>query len=252
MKKQLFIMAWLLPFFLLGGCATTQSTDSATSDIDPWEGWNRKVQTFNDNLDEYAMKPVAKGYRWVMPTFADQGVTNFFSNIDDIGVALNDLLQGKFGQAGEDTGRFLLNSTIGLAGFIDVADRVDLEKHDEDFGQTLGVWGVPMGPYLVLPFFGPSSPRGVGGLMGDAAMNPISYLGTGVSIGLFALNAIDTRADYLNMEKIATEAAIDRYSFFRDAYLSRRRYLVNDGNIQEQDFFDDEFEEEGLKPVNPY
>ncbi len=249
MKKKLF-MAWLL--LLSGGCATTQPVDSVSSDIDPWEGWNRKVQTFNDNLDEYAMKPVAKGYRWIMPNFADQGVSNFFSNIDDIGVTVNDLLQGKFLQAGTDAGRFLLNSTIGLAGFVDVADKVELKKHNEDFGQTLGVWGVPAGPYLVLPFFGPSSPRGVGGLMGDAAMNPISYLGAGISTGLFALNAIDMRADYLNMEKIATEAAIDRYTFFRDAYLSRRRYLINDGNVQEEDFFDDEFEEEGLAPVNPY
>ncbi len=252
MKIKWFIMAWLLPLFFLSGCATTQTMDSTSSDIDPWEGWNRKVQTFNDNLDEYAMKPVAKGYRWVMPGFADQGVTNFFSNIDDIGVAINDLLQGKFSQAGLDASRFLLNSTVGLAGFIDVADKVELKKHDEDFGQTLGVWGVPTGPYLVLPFFGPSSPRGVGGLMGDAAMNPISYVGMGISTGLFALNAIDMRADYLNMEKIATEAAIDRYSFFRDAYLSRRRYLVSDGKVQEEDFFDDEFEEEGLAPVNPY
>lgn len=252
MKIKLFLMAWLLPLFLLGGCATTQPVDSSSNDIDPWEGWNRKVQKFNDNLDEYAMKPVARGYRWVMPTFADQGVTNFFSNIDDIGVTINDFLQGKFGQAGLDASRFLLNSTIGLAGFIDVADWVELEKHNEDFGQTLGVWGVPMGPYLVLPFFGPSSPRGVGGLMGDAAMNPISYLGVGISTGLFALNAIDMRADYLNMGKIATEAAIDRYSFFRDAYLSRRRYLVDDGKVEDQDFFDEDFDEEGLSPVNPY
>ena len=241
----------VLPLLILTGCATTGET-STTNSIDPWEGWNRKVQTFNDKLDEYAMKPVAKGYRWVMPTFADEGVTNFFSNIDDIGVTINDFLQGKFTQGAADAGRFLLNSTVGLAGFIDVAERIDLNKHNEDFGQTLGVWGVPMGPYLVLPFFGPSTPRGAGGLAGDAAMSPISYLGFPVSTGLFALNAVDMRADYLNMEKIANEAAIDRYTFYRNAYLSRRKYLVNDGKIEDEDFFDEDFDEKGVSPVNPY
>ncbi len=249
--SKTWLQITVLPLLILTGCATTGDTSTRNS-IDPWEGWNRKVQTFNDNLDEYAMKPVAKGYRWVMPTFADQGVTNFFSNIDDIGVTINDFLQGKFAQGAADAGRFLLNTTIGLAGFFDVAETVDLKKHNEDFGQTLGVWGVPTGPYLVLPFFGPSTPRGAGGLVGDAAMNPISYLGLPVSTGLFALNAVDMRADYLNMEKIANEAAIDRYTFYRDAYLSRRNYLVNDGKIPEDDFFDEDFDEKGAAPISPY
>lgn len=240
----------LITLVVVGGCATT--TSSVTPDPrDPWEGWNRGVQSFNDDLDQYVMKPVAKGYRWVMPSFADRGVTNFFSNIDDIGVTINDFLQGKFAQSGEDAARFLVNTTAGIGGLIDVGSMIDLPKHQEDFGQTLGVWGVSTGPYLVLPFFGPSSPRGVGGLMGDAVMNPITYLGGYLSTGLFALNATDLRADSLAMEKVADEAALDRYVFFRDAYIARREYLVYDGDPPDQpDVLDlelEEFDEEGFE-----
>ena len=235
---------------LLSGCATT-----ATDSRDPLEGWNRGVQTFNDNLDKYAMKPIAKGYQWIMPSFADRGVTNFFSNINDIGVTINDLLQFKVAQTGMDGSRFIVNSVAGIGGLIDVAAMIDLPKHNEDFDQTLGVWGIPTGPYLVLPFFGPSSPRGVGGLIGDAAMNPISYLDSGViTSGLFALNAADLRADHLSAEKIATEAALDRYAFFKSAYFQRREYLVNDGKMPEDEYeqeLDEDFNKDNLAPVNP-
>lgn len=248
MHTNFRFLVLLLPILLLSGCATTQNTNP----VDPWESWNRDVQSFNDGMDDYAMKPVAKGYRWVMPSFADTAVSNFFSNIDDIGVIINSLLQGKFEQSGSDTARFIVNSTAGIGGLIDVSSMIDLPKHNEDFGQTLGFWGVPSGPYLVLPFFGPSSPRGVIGLIGDAAMNPISYLDSYISLGLFGLNAIDTRADNLSLEKIASEAAVDRYSFFRDAYISKRNYLVLDGNVPEEDIdFDENFEED-YSPVSPY
>ncbi|MEC4749531.1 VacJ family lipoprotein [Methylomicrobium sp. Wu6] len=247
---------------LATACATT-SKDAR----DPYEGWNRGVQNFNDNLDDYVMKPVAKGYQWITPSFVDRGITNFFSNIDDIGVTVNDLLQGKLMQSGQDGARFLVNTTAGVAGFVDVASMIDLQKHDEDFDQTLGYWGLPSGPYLVLPLFGPSSPRGVGGLIGDAAMNPISYVGLGVSSGvstaisggLFATNAIDARADNLSAEKIATEAAVDRYDFFKNAYLQQREYLVHDGKIpedkkhEEYNFnIDEELDKELAPPVRPY
>jgi len=253
-KKQ--FATRLSGFFLmamLSGCATTSST--VYDKHDPWEGWNRNVQVFNDNVDKYAMKPVAKGYRWVMPSFADRGVTNFFSNIDDIGVTLNDLLQFKLVQTGSDGARFIVNTVAGVGGLFDVATMLDLPKHNEDFDQTLGVWGVPMGPYLVLPFFGPSSPRGVGGLIGDAAMNPVSYVGSSVITGgLFGLNAVDTRSDNLASEKIATEAAIDRYEFFKNAYLQRRRYLMLDGNVPEEEEpeLDMDFDDDGSRPVSPY
>jgi len=183
-------------------------------------------------------------------------VTNFFSNIDDIGVTINDLLQFKLAQTGQDGARFVVNTVAGVAGFIDVAEMIDLPKHKEDFDQTLGVWGVPTGPYLVLPFFGPSSPRGVGGLIGDAAMNPISYIDSGIITGaLFGVNATDLRADNLSTEKIATEAAVDRYEFFKNAYLQQRLYLVHDGNVPEEENgfeIDEELENEKLGPVNPY
>lgn len=250
-KKLMTQLGCLVLSGMLGGCATT-----AKDPKDPFEGWNRGVQTFNDNLDNYAMKPVAKGYQWITPSFVDRGVTNFFSNINDIGVTLNDLFQCKISQTGMDGSRFIVNSIAGIAGFIDVAEMIDLPKHNEDFDQTMGVWGVPSGPYLVLPFFGPSSPRGVGGLIGDAAMNPISYLDSGVITGgLFGLNAIDLRADNLTNEKIATEAAVDRYSFFKSAYFQQREYLIHDGNMPEgSDLLDidEEFNKNNLAPVKPY
>lgn len=236
---------------LLGGCATTGKDPQ-----DPLENWNREVQTFNDKLDDYAMKPIARGYQWITPEFVDQGVTNFFSNINDIGVTINDLLQFKIAQTGQDGSRFLVNTVAGVAGFIDVAAMIDLPKHNEDFDQTMGVWGVPTGPYLVLPFFGPSSPRGVGGLIGDAAMNPISYVSCApLTTGLFVVNAADLRADNLATEKIASEAAVDRYAFFKSAYFQQREYLIHDGNLPEgSDLLEngDKFNEDNFAPVKPY
>ena len=208
------------------------------------------------------MKPVAKGYDQVMPDFAHHAVTHFFSNIDDIDVFVNDALQGKFVQSGEDTARLLVNTTVGIAGFIDVGSMIDLPKHNEDFDQTLGIWGVPTGPYLVLPFFGPSSPRGAAGLLGDAALNPISYTGIyfsstltayAVSVGVGGLKAIDTRANNLVLEKVIDEAAIDRYEFLKNAYIQRRNYLVHDGHVPEIDVMDYYKKNvDDLGPVSPF
>ncbi len=256
MQKRCYkLLSCIFLLALLNACATTQSSDVR----DPWEGWNRKVQSFNDELDDYAMKPVAKGYRWITPSFIDTAISNVFSNINDIGVTINDLLQGKFLQSGLDGSRFLVNSTVGIGGLIDVATMIDLPKHDEDFGQTLGFWGVPTGPYLVLPFFGPSSPRGAVGLVGDAAMNPISYLGSPyISGGAFAVNTVDKRADNLGTEKIADEAAtFGRYEFFKDAYIAQRKALVLDGEVPEDEdddiILDDSFDEDdSFAPVTPY
>lgn len=244
---------------LLSGCATTSQVSDAN---DPYQGWNRNVQTFNDHFDDYVMKPTAKGYQWLMPDFADQGISNFFSNLSDIGVTANDALQGKFAQSGSDGARFLLNTTAGVGGFVDVGSMLDLPKHNEDFDQTLGFWGVGTGPYLVLPFFGPSSVRGVVGLVGDAAMNPISYTGiyfssnglaSAVSGGLGLLKAVDYRADNLGKEKVVSEAALDRYDFFKNAYFSNRNYLVKDGNVPEEDVLKFEKEDgKDLGPVSPY
>jgi phospholipid-binding lipoprotein MlaA len=258
-KKLLTSLVFIALTGTLNGCATT-----AKDPRDPLENWNRGMQSFNDHLDDYAMKPLAKGYQWIMPSFADQGVSNFFSNINDIGVTLNDLLQFKLSQTGMDGSRFIVNTVAGVGGLVDVASMIDLPKHDEDFDQTLGYWGIPSGPYLVLPLFGPSSPRGLSGLVGDAAMNPFTYVGFGVfpgidnglgsaiSGGLFALNAIDLRADNLGTEKIASEAAVDRYDFFKNAYFQQRDYLVNDGQApagHEAFDIDKEFDQDNGAPI---
>ncbi|MDF9392476.1 MULTISPECIES: MlaA family lipoprotein [Methylococcus] len=221
---------------------------------DPWEEWNRGVQSFNDGLDDYFMKPVAKGYQWVTPKFVDKGVTNFFSNVDDVSVIANDLLQFKLLQTGQDLGRFLVNSTVGMAGFIDVADKLDLPKHYEDFDQTLAIWGVPSGPYLVLPVIGPGSPRGVVGFAGDTAANPINYITpSAIPWGAGAGRFVDVRADMLSATKIADEASVDRYEFIRNAYFQQRNYLIHDGNPPLEDDFgggeglEMEFELQGIE-----
>ncbi len=236
----------------LQACTTVPVTDPA----DPWEGMNRDVLEFNDKVDQILLKPVAKGYRWIMPEFLDIGISNFFSNLKDIGVSVNDFLQAKPQQGAMDSARFLVNSTVGIAGFIDVGTMIDLPKHEEDFAQTLAVWGVPRGPYVVIPFLGPSSVRGIGGYAGDYALHPLTYTfffaSPGVSwgaTGLRTLEMIDVRADFLDAEAVASEAAVDRYLFFRSAYMQRRDYLINDGAPQLLDLegMDDESLYEGLE-----
>jgi phospholipid-binding lipoprotein MlaA len=228
---------------LLGGCA---------SGADPWKGWNHGAQSFNDSLDKGIIKPLAKGYQWVTPDVVDKGVSNFFSNINDIGVTVNDLLQFKILQSGMDASRLLVNTTVGVGGVMDVAQMIDLPKHREDFGQTLGFWGMPSGPYLVLPIFGPSSPRDTLGLVGDALLNPLTYVsfigGTAAgaaTAGSTVVDVADTRADAMATEKIVDEASSekDRYEFVKNAYEQRREYLVNDGNVPDDESFDLEAEE---------
>ena len=225
---------------VLAGCATT----SKVNEKDPWENWNRGTQEFNDNLDKAVIKPVAKGYLWVIPKFVNDGISNFFSNLNDIGVTVNDFMQLKILQGGMDASRFLINTTAGVVGFVDVAKMIDLPKHNEDFGQTLGFWGVPSGDYLVMPFLGASSPRDVAGAVGDALLNPLTYTfvfaGSGAAVsainaGAKSLDVTDTRADLMPTEKIVNEASVDRYSFIKNAYQQRREYLLHDGNVPEED-----------------
>ncbi|SMG65373.1 VacJ family lipoprotein [methanotrophic bacterial endosymbiont of Bathymodiolus sp.] len=229
----------LILLAMLQACATVSHPDPA----DPWEGMNRDILSFNDQVDKFVLKPVAKGYQWITPEFVDTGISNFFSNLKDIGVSVNGFLQAKPKQCGMDTARFLVNSTAGIGGFIDVATMIDLPKHEEDFAQTLAVWGVPRGPYFVIPLLGPSSVRGVGGYIGDTALHPLTYtlffgstaLSTGLSVGLRTVEIIDVRADFLGAEAVASEAAVDRYIFFRSAYMQRRDYLISDGAAQPLD-----------------
>lgn len=232
MKKKAYIFK-LKAGILLGlalsvvGCATANKEDPR----DPWEGWNRNVQSFNDNLDDYVMKPVAQGYQTVTPEFVDKGITNFYSNIDDINVVLNDLLQFKLAQTGMDTGRLLINTVAGLGGFVDIASHMNLPKHNEDLDQTLGAWGVPAGPYFVVPLLGPSTPRGVVSLAADGATNPLYWINpAAIAYGTGTLKTIDTRADLLSATKIVDQASVDRYEFIRNAYFQDRNYKIYDGN----------------------
>ena len=210
---------------LLAGCATTNGGG------DPLEPFNRAMHTFNDNVDKVAIKPLAQGYQAVMPPPIDRGVTNFFSNLNDVVVAVNDLLQLKFKYAVTDLGRILINSTIGVLGIFDVATKLDLAKNNEDFGQTMGAWGAGQGPYIVLPILGPSTLRDTVGLIPDIFLDPVRQVsGAAPRNSLVALRAVDKRADLLQSSRLVERAALDPYEFVRDAYLQRRRYLIHDGN----------------------
>jgi phospholipid-binding lipoprotein MlaA len=246
------ILGLVLLSWFVSGCATPSKQD-------PLEKFNRNVYAFNDGVDKLLVKPVAETYKTIVPEPVDQGVSNFFSNINDMVVVANDLLQFKFKQAASDTGRFLLNSTVGLLGFFDVASELGLPKHQEDFGQTLGYWGINSGPYLVLPFLGPSTARDAFGLGADSLFDPLFYAGAQTFdptyVAPYVVKGVDTRADLLGAERILQVAALDEYSYIRDAYLARREYLVHDGNppekkedasLDEDDLFDDFDDEDDL------
>ncbi len=244
---------------ILSGCATTPDNP------DPYEKFNRQVFKFNETVDQAVLKPVAKTYKTLVPEPLDQGVTNVFSNLNDITVVANDLLQLKFKRALSAAGRLFINSTIGLLGVFDVASDNNLPKHYEDFGQTLGHWGVGSGPYLVLPFVGPSSLRDASGWGVDIFLDPRTYYAglhgdsDNVRKFLFTTNgirAIDIRADWLGAEEIVQTAATDKYAYIRDAYLQRREYLIYDGNppkkpdaFDEEDLFDDLDEKDSTPKV---
>jgi len=222
---------------MMTACATTQQNGITN---DPLEGYNRAMYKFNDVVDKGIVKPVSQGYDAVVPDPISRGVSNFFSNLDDFTVIINDLLQFKFKQAYYDSGRFLLNTTVGFAGIFDVATMSGLEKNNEDFGQTLGVWGFDSGAYVVLPFFGPRTVRDSFGLVGDIITDPVTHVeGPGARNALIATRVIDTRANLLKAEKVLDQAALDEYSYIRDAYLQRRENLVYDGNPpKKEDDFD--------------
>ena len=201
---------------------------------DPWEGFNRAMFRFNDTADRWFLKPAATSYRQITPIFMQTGVTNFFSNLHEINNIFNSVLQWKWGQVGNDSGRFLVNSTVGLAGLFDVARHMGLEPSDgEDFGQTLAVWGVPSGPYVVLPLMGPSSVRDAPASVVEWYTNPITYINDGnTEAALKFLDLVQTRASFLKAEALLQG---DRYVLMRDAYLQRREFLINDG-ATEDDF----------------
>lgn len=220
-----------------------------SAEEDPWEPWNRNVFEFNETLDQYAVKPVAQAYRNVTPQVVDDAITNFFSNLGEPFVVINDIGQGKWLQALSDTGRFLVNSTVGILGIFDVASHIGLVKHQEDFGQTLASWGVSSGPYFVLPFLGPSTVRDATGFAIDTfaltAADPKDYTLelNGNYYSAVYMQYLDIRGDLIPAEGIISG---DRYSFIRALYLQRREFLINDGQIEANfdDDFDDEFDED--------
>ena len=209
----------------------------AVGEVDPFEEYNRKVWAFNEFLDDNFAKPTAEIYTSFTPDFIEVGITNFFRNLNELDNAANQLLQGKPLLAINDFSRFLINSTIGLGGFIDVGSRFGLERHDEDFGQTLGVWGVGSGPFLMIPLYGPSTPRGLAGRSVSSVLSgTFAIEETDVRIGITALDALETRARYLEVETLIIG---DRYSFIRDSYMQYQEFESSDGENQTDNFIED-------------
>ena len=204
---------------------------------DPFEDINRKVWAFNEFLDNNLAKPTAEIYTTLAPNFVEVGMSNFFRNINELDNTANQLLQGHPVLALNDFTRFLINSTIGIGGFIDVGSRIGLQRHDEDFGQTLGAWGVSTGPFLMLPLYGPTTPRGLAGKSVSSVLGgTFAIEEDDVKLGITALDALETRARYLEVEPLIIG---DRYSFIRDSYLQYQEFEASNGLNQEDDFVDD-------------
>lgn len=212
----------------MSGC--TAMSDRAEA-YDPWQGMNRKTFAFNDAVDQAVMKPLAQGYQKVTPAFMQEGVNNFFGNLEDVGTSLNNFLQGKPGEGVSDASRVVVNTLLGVFGLWDVATPMGLDKHEEDFGQTLGAWGVAPGPYFVIPFMGPSTVRDAPAKIVD----PQYYWSRGIDNdtlywSIWGFDKVRTRANLLKAERVLDDASLDRYSFIRDAWWQRRRNQVYDGS----------------------
>ena len=241
-------LAILLAGLALTGCATLPS--GKPDPRDPWERMNRSTYAFNDAVDRAVAKPVAKAYVKVMPRFVRTGVSNVFNNLNTLNTIVNDVLQGKMRQAGNDSARFLLNTTFGIGGLYDAASKAGLEFNDEDFGQTFGKWGMKPGPYLVLPLLGPSTTRDTFGKLVDQFTYPVTYLeddSTRLWIRLVSL--LDTRAELLDIDA-QIDRSYDKYAFVRNAWLQRREFQVTDGNVDESSLEED-FEPDEEAPVEP-
>jgi len=240
--------ALLVLVLLLGGCASVPPADAPPAraqtpgqKADPWETWNRKVFAFNDAIDEAVLKPVAEGYRKVVPSLVRTGIGNVFGNLGDVWSTANQFMQGKVQNGFEMGMRVLTNTFFGLGGMLDPATEMRLTRKTEDFGQTLGRWGMPTGPYVVLPVVGPSTVRDTAGFFVDRTVASPSRLAdtTAVSYEITALQIIHTRSDLLATTQLLGEVALDRYSFVRDAYLSRRKDQVYDGAPPVEKFEDE-------------
>jgi phospholipid-binding lipoprotein MlaA len=236
MQNWMLKLALIISLFYISGCATVPAE---TKPSDRWESTNRAIFTFNTTLDQYLLKPVSRGYAAVTPRVAQQGVSNFFDNVGYLNTVSNDFLQGKFKHGFRGTARFLCNSTLGIAGLFDVATPLGLEGRDEDLGQTLAVWGVDSGPYVMLPVWGPSTARDAPGRVWGMVTDASFYLvESSVSLPLTMLGIIDKRARLGDYDK-ALEQTLDPYIFTREAYVQRRNFVVFDGNPPEPDILDD-------------
>ena len=241
----------LLAFLAAGvltGCAGTQTVEGEYNP-DPYEDTNRAFYRFNDALDRHVMRPVAETYADVTPKPVRSGVTNFFGNLEYLNVILHSFLQGKLKQGFSDAARFTVNSTVGIGGLFDVASGMGLREHDEDFGQTLATWGFYQGPFLNLPFFGPNTARNTPDFASSYLANPLTYLSSIFLFPVTALNFVNTRANLLEASEFVEEAAIDPYSFIREAYLQQRKYLIHDGNPPAEgydDIFDTGLEDDSM------
>ncbi len=209
----------------LTGCAT-----APTSPADPWEPMNRSLYKVHDAVDRAVLRPVTEGYVKIVPNFIRKGVSNVFNNIDDAFSAINGILQGKFDLAGNDLGRVMVNTLVGLGGLIDVASDLDIERGYQDFGLTFAHWGFPAGPYLFVPGFGPTTIRDGTGVVVRIAVGPVGWIpNVPVRNSLYGIGFIDQRSQLLGVQEIVDTAALDKYTFIRNAYFQRRRYLFYDG-----------------------
>ncbi len=245
MKKSHFILnaksILLILLLSITGCATTKNFSDNFNPDDPYEKSNRKVFEFNSKVDKLFLRPITDLYDRTTPEFAQTSITNFFANLDDISISINNLLQGNVVESMSDITRFFINTIFGLGGFFDVASEMGLEKHSEDFGQTLGKWGAEPGPYLMLPFLGPSTTRDAFTFVGDTSLAPtLSLDDNGSRLGMVSLDLINTYSAFTGIADIESQ---DQYAFLRDAYLERRKYEVNDGLSEEDLSQDEDFED---------
>ncbi|MEG0244487.1 MAG: VacJ family lipoprotein [Pseudomonas sp.] len=224
-------MRWSQCLAQLSVCASVLLVPFAAqaAEDDPWESINRPIFTFNDTVDTYALKPLAQGYQFITPQFVEDGIHNFFRNIGDVGNLANNVLQLKPYQAGVDTARLLVNTTFGVLGVIDVGTKMGLQRSDEDFGQTLGYWGVGSGPYVMIPLLGPSTLRDAPSKYVDSYTEPYRYMSDiPTRNSAMGLDIVDTRASLLSAEKLING---DKYTFIRNAYLQNREFKVKDGKV---------------------
>lgn len=226
------LAAVVVAFGTLAGCATGPNANPR----DPFEPFNRRMMQFNEHLDAVALKPAATAYQNVVPALVRTGVNNFFANLGDAWSGINSLLQFKLGNAGEDILRFGFNTVFGFAGVLDIASELNVERHKEDLGQTLGRWGVPSGPYLMLPFFGPSTVRDALALPFDRRGDPVYHIQDwNTRWSLYIMRAVDQRANLLRTTSVLSQAALDKYSFTRDAYLQHRQSEITDNKASGKD-----------------